>query len=116
MKKILLLLFFASYLNSMQLNPNIIYTERASEEMKDLKVKPEKVNDILMNGNKNRDKDNHGVILYSQRSALPHPEYESRNYDQLVVAVSKESEPGTLKILSVFYKKNAFLPQKSAKK
>lgn len=65
---------------------DIIYTENAIEQMSELKIPQTEVQYVLLNGDVNKDKDNEGVLLYSQRSALPRPGHEK---DQLVVAVAK---------------------------
>jgi hypothetical protein len=83
--------------------------------MRNLKVSLQEINDVITTGNKNKDRDNRGVILYSQRSALAHPEFSSRDFNQLVIAVASEKIEDKPKALSVFYKKDAFKPRQKRK-
>ena len=89
-KTFVLLLFVVTQVSCMERPINIIFTDHALERMSALRVTAEDVNDVIANGLRKNDKDNRGVLLYSQRSALPHRELSSRDYDQLVVAVAKE--------------------------
>lgn len=92
---------------------DIIYTEQAIEQMINLKVSKSKIEELLLNGYVNKDRDNKGVLLYSQRSPIPSSPHAN---DQLVVAVAEEPYLGKKKILDIFYNENVFVKEKNTKK
>lgn len=115
-KIFLLFLFGATQAICMEKNVEISYTDHALERMRDLKVAAQDVTDVIINGDKGKDKKNRNVILYKQRSALPHYEREVRDYDQLVVVVAKDLVDGKTRVLNVYYNADVFKPRQKGKK